>query len=221
MAATRHGPTSYPQYQTPSPPRHSYTETFDWSSTPSPALSTLSVPRSRSNVSSTSSFGSSKPTPAELHDWLSTRRVTTLTDLCRIERLISSYGQLEEAQTLQVPLAMAWIHHVTSNQLLTELRGLTPRYPFSASLLHEAHLRVRADPDSNRSWNLSWMCLSSIREHGILSMYATLEAKRPEMWGGTRPTAGEVAQLKACFEHEWAAAVDILLRHWPSPPMRY
>lgn len=221
MAALRHGLASYPQYQTPSPPQYTHTGTFDWSSTPSPVLSTHSTPRTRSSVSSTSSFGNSKPAPAELLEWLTSRRVTTLTDLCRVENLAISYGLSEDAQALQVPLSMAWMHHVTSNQLLTELRGLTPRYPFSADLLHEAHLRVRADPDSSRSWNLSWLCLLSIREHGILSMYATLEAKRPEMWGGIRPTAKEVAQLKACFEHEWAVAVDMLLRHWPSPPVWY
>lgn len=131
------------------------------------------------------------------------------------------YGIRQHSTTLQKPLALAWIHHVTSNQLLSELRGLTTKYPFSADLLHEAHLRVRADSNNSSSWNLAWLCLTNIRDHGLVSMYAALEARRPEMWAGFRPSADEVAQLKACFEVEWNMALDVMLRHWQYPPTWY
>jgi hypothetical protein len=61
-------------------------------------------------------------------------------------------------------MTAAWDYYVTSNQFLTELRGITRNYPFSGDVVAEAQRRVRADPDSNRSWNLAWLCLMKIRD---------------------------------------------------------
>ena len=60
-------------------------------------------------------------------------------------------------------MTAAWDYYVCSYQFLTELRNLTPNYPFSGELLQEAHQLVLNDPDSNRSWNLAWLCLEKIR----------------------------------------------------------
>jgi hypothetical protein len=61
-------------------------------------------------------------------------------------------------------MTAAWEYYVNSNQFLTELRGLTRSYPFCGDIVHDAHVRVRNDPDSNRSWNLAWLCLMKIRD---------------------------------------------------------
>lgn len=217
--------SSYPQYSLPSPQssEKSDSEIFDCISMPSPVISRASIPRSHTAHTGFAASESSKPELSlpELLDRLSNRSLNTLTELCRLERIAMSYGIGEHSSTLQKPLALAWIHHVTSNQLLSELRGLTKKYPFSADLLHEAHLRVRADSNNNSSWNLAWLCLTNIRDHGLVAMYAALEARRPEMWAGFRPSADEVAQLKACFEVEWNMALDVMLRHWQHPPTWY
>ncbi len=118
-------------------------------------------------------------------------------------------------------MTAAWIHYVTSHQLLTELRGLTPSFPFSGEVVRDAYTRVRVDPDSNRSWNLAWLCLRRMRDDGLLRAYAAREAARPEMWAGRQPAEEEVLRLAACFEGEWVAAVDTMLRHWHQPPAWY
>lgn len=46
--------------------------------------------------------------------------------------------------------------------MLTELRGLTPSYPFCGDILIHAQNLVQNDPDSNRSWNYAWLCLNKI-----------------------------------------------------------
>ena len=95
---------------------------------------------------------------------LETHRVNTLTELCRIERAAASCEDEADAQAFQEPMTAAWEHYVNSNQLLSELRGLTANYPFCGDLVSDAVARVRNDPDSNRSWNLAWLCLVKISE---------------------------------------------------------
>lgn len=98
----------------------------------------------------------------QLIESLETHRVNTLTELCRIEGVAAACEHEEDAQAFQQPMTTAWAYYVESNQLLSELRGLTPNYPFGGDLLAEAKLRVRNDPESNRSWNMAWLCLSKI-----------------------------------------------------------
>ncbi len=97
-------------------------------------------------------------------DSLETHRVNTLTELCRIERVAASCDSEDDARAFQGPMTAAWEYYVNSNQLLTELRGLTRSYPFCGEILRDAHVRVRNDPNSNRSWNLAWLCLMKIRD---------------------------------------------------------
>jgi hypothetical protein len=63
-----------------------------------------------------------------------------------------------------MPMTNAWNYYVGSNQFLTELRGLTPNYPICAEIVSEAQARVRNDPESNRSWNMAWLCLTKVRD---------------------------------------------------------
>ena len=56
-------------------------------------------------------------------------------------------------------MTAAWDYYVSSNQFLTELRGLTRSYPICSDIIYAAEVRVRSDPDSNRSWNLAWLLL--------------------------------------------------------------
>lgn len=152
---------------------------------------------------------------------LSTHRINTLTELCRIERTAASCEDEEDARAFQQPMTAAWNHYVTSNQLLTELRGLTVNYPISSDILQDAQIRVRNDPQSNRSWNMAWLCLTRIRDDGLIVFYASLEAARPEMWGDMTPSADDLRQLATCFEREWVRAVDRMLQHWMTPPAWY
>ena len=95
---------------------------------------------------------------------LETHRVNTLTELCRIERTAACCENEEDAQAFQAPMTAAWEYYVNSNQFLSELRGLTPNYPFSGELINDAVGLVKSDPGSNRSWNLAWLCLIKIGE---------------------------------------------------------
>lgn len=96
---------------------------------------------------------------------LETHRVNTLTELCRIERVAAACENEEDSRAFQAPMTQAWTYYVTTNnQFLTELRGLSPNYPFCAELVSEARRRVLADPESNRSWNLAWLCLTKMKE---------------------------------------------------------
>jgi hypothetical protein len=90
--------------------------------------------------------------------------VNTLTELCRIERVAATCDNEEDAIAFQEPMTTAWNYYVTSNQFLTELRGLTRNYPISGDLMREALGLVQNDPQSNRSWNLAWLCLTKIRD---------------------------------------------------------
>ncbi|GJN85467.1 hypothetical protein VFPFJ_11531 [Purpureocillium lilacinum] len=175
------------------------------------------------SVSSKGSNKSDRPQAATLQliEGLTTHRINTLTELCRIERIAAACQDEADARAFQQPMTAAWIHYVTSHQLLTELRGLTPSFPFSGEVVRDAYTRVRVDPDSNRSWNLAWLCLRRMRDDGLLRAYAAREAARPEMWAGGQPAEEEVLRLAACFEGEWVAAVDTMLRHWHQPPAWY
>lgn len=157
----------------------------------------------------------------QLINSLVTHRVNTLTELCRIERVAATCEDPDDARAFQEPMTSAWTHYVTSNQFLAELRGLSPNYPFSGDVVYDAHVRVRGDPESNRSWNLAWLCLMKIKDDGLIPSYAASEAARPEMWGSTVPAQADVNQLAACFEYEWTSAVDKMLRHWSFSPTWY
>ncbi|TPX11135.1 uncharacterized protein E0L32_007996 [Thyridium curvatum] len=179
-----------------------------------------------SSSRSGSSQGSKKPRASQksmrqLIESLRSHRVNTLTELCRIERAAASCQNEEDAQEFQGPMTSAWDYYVTSHQFLTELRGLTRNYPFCGDIVTDAHFRVRSDPESNRSWNLAWLCLIKIQDDNLISSYAAVEASKPEMWGGRYPEPEESEQLAQCFEYEWSQAVAGMLRHWPVPPTWY
>ena len=90
---------------------------------------------------------------------LRTHSVNTLIELRRIEKTLApvSTSDVTEAMT------GAWAHYVNSNNLLSELRGLTKNYPFSSECLDEAKWQVIGDPASTRSWNYCWLVLSKIQ----------------------------------------------------------
>ena len=98
-------------------------------------------------------------TVRKLIESLETHRVNTLTELCRIERFAAACDNEEDARAFQGPMTAAWDYYVSSNQFLTELRGLTRDYPICADIIYAAEVRVRSDPSSNRSWNLAWLLL--------------------------------------------------------------
>ncbi|KAF2969737.1 hypothetical protein GQX73_g3841 [Xylaria multiplex] len=172
--------------------------------------------------SSRSSRGKrSQASVRQMIESLRNHTVNTLTELCRIERVATSCESEEEMQAFQEPMASAWDHYVNSNQLLLELRGLTRNYPVSSSLIDEARGLVSEDPNSNRSWNLAWLCLVTIRDKGLILTCAQSEAQKPEMWGGRHPSPDEAEQLTRCFVYEWTQAVDKMLRHWHTAPVWY
>ncbi|KAH7037202.1 uncharacterized protein B0I36DRAFT_62841 [Microdochium trichocladiopsis] len=152
---------------------------------------------------------------------LETRRVNTLTELCRIERVAAECEDEQDMIAFQQPMTDAWRHYVTSNQLLIELRGLTPNYPFNGDVVTDALSLVQHDPESNRSWNLAYLCLCKIRDAGLIPTHAQIDSWRPEMWGGRSPSHEEADQLSACFVYEWAQAVESMLQHWVIPPTCY
>ncbi|GKT62859.1 hypothetical protein ColTof4_01523 [Colletotrichum tofieldiae] len=197
------------------------------SRTPTTAMSSSRSGRSGGSSSHHRSSKSGKKPRAvqrsiqQLIESLETHRVNTLTELCRIERVAATCENEEDALAFQGPMTSAWDYYVNSNQFLTELRGLTRSYPLCSDILYDAHVRVRNDPNSNKSWNLAWLCLMKIQEDDLVSGYAALEAAKPEMWGGREPSPEEAAQLGACFQYEWNKAVDTMLRHWSIPPTWY
>ncbi len=92
-----------------------------------------------------------------------------MTELCRIERVAAACDNEEDSRAFQGPMTAAWTYYVNSNQLLTELRGLSRDYPFCGDIIINANLRVRNDPESNRSWNMAWLCLVKIRDEYVAS----------------------------------------------------
>ncbi|KAI9817441.1 MAG: hypothetical protein M1827_001051 [Pycnora praestabilis] len=95
----------------------------------------------------------------QLIESLRTHRVNTLTELRRIEKV---FAYLDQAEVCE-PMTSAWAYYVNSNNLLSELRGLTKNYPFSSECLDEAKWRVIEDPSSTRSWNYCWLVLVKIQ----------------------------------------------------------
>lgn len=93
---------------------------------------------------------------------LRTHRVNTLTELRRIEKLLAANGNTTKDVT--EAMTTAWAHYVNSNNLLSELRGLTKNYPFSSECVDEAKWQVIGDPNSTRSWNYAWLILKKIRD---------------------------------------------------------
>lgn len=100
---------------------------------------------------------------------LQSRRINTLTELVRIERIAATCEDENDAAALQGPMTEAWTAYVASHQFLTELRGLTRNYPFCGDILADAQARVRNDPDSNRSWNMAWLCLRKIVDEYVFA----------------------------------------------------
>jgi hypothetical protein len=85
--------------------------------------------------------------------------VNTVTELRRIEKLFASL----DPEEVREPLRDAWAYYVNSNNLLSELRGLTRNYPFSSECLDEAKSLVIGDPASACSWNYCWLVLMKTR----------------------------------------------------------
>ncbi|CAN8100743.1 unnamed protein product [Discula destructiva] len=162
-----------------------------------------------------------QPSVRRLIKSLENHTVNTMTEIVRIERIAATCDDENDAIAFQRPMTEAWNYYVHSNQFLTELRGLTRNYPFSASVLDDAKMRVRNDPGSNRSWNTAWLCLRQIVENNLISTYAAVEATKRDMWGGHDPDAAEASQLAQCFEYEWNVAVNTMLQHWPQSPTWY
>ena len=103
---------------------------------------------------------------AQLIRSLQTHKVNTLTELRRIEKIFEGANSAETAE----PMASAWTHYVSSNQLLSELRALTKNYPFSSECLDEAKWRVVEDSANNRSRNYCWLVLNKIRKEYVLHL---------------------------------------------------
>ena len=91
---------------------------------------------------------------------LRSHRVNTLIELRRIERILGGNASPEIIESM----TGAWAHYVNSNNLLSELRGLTRNYPFSSECLDEAKWMVIGDQQSTRSWNYCWLTLEKIRD---------------------------------------------------------
>lgn len=101
-------------------------------------------------------------------DALNSRRINTLTELRRMERILLAavpphVTDLHESSLVGV-LASAWLSYVKNNNLLSELRNLTRDYPFSSELLNEAKASVMADPERSHSWNFAWLVLVKIEQ---------------------------------------------------------
>lgn len=90
---------------------------------------------------------------------LQTHRVNTLIELRRIEKVFATLNSADITE----PMTSAWVYYVNSNNLLSELRGLTKNYPFSSECLDEAKWQVIGDPASTRSWNFCWLILTKIQ----------------------------------------------------------
>ena len=90
---------------------------------------------------------------------LRTHRVNTLTELRRIEKLFDG----DSSKDVIEALTTGWAHYVNSNNLLSELRGMTKNYPFSSECLDEAKWQVIGDPASTKSWNYCWLILTKIK----------------------------------------------------------
>ncbi|KAI9782675.1 MAG: hypothetical protein M1835_003951 [Candelina submexicana] len=172
----------------------------------------------------------SKADKDQLIKSLRTHRVNTLTELRRIEKVFAYLDQTEVCE----PMTSAWAHYVNSNNLLSELRGLTRNYPFSSECLDEAKWKVIEDPASTRSWNYCWLVLVKIQNESLsltdttmgftdfhrqlITKHARSQAALPKQWGGRKATSAGINQLADAFIAEWTWALGQMLRHWESPP---
>ncbi|MCJ1278852.1 hypothetical protein MMC21_006671 [Puttea exsequens] len=147
---------------------------------------------------------------------LRTHRVNTLTELRRIEKLFAA----NRASDVTEAMTSAWAHYVNSNNLLSELRGMTKNYPFSSECLDEAKWQVIGDPASTRSWNYCWLILKKIKDESLIRKHARTMAAKPSMWGGRNPTAANVEKLATACQAEWTRALEQMLRQWATPPKR-
>ncbi|KAL6721847.1 hypothetical protein ACLMJK_000952 [Lecanora helva] len=145
---------------------------------------------------------------------LRTHRVNTLTELRRIEKLFASNNAADVTEAM----TSAWAHYVNSNNLLSELRGMTKNYPFSSECLDEAKWQVIGDPASTRSWNYCWLILTKIKSDGLIKKHARQLAVKPAMWGGKNPTSSGAEKLAAACQTEWTRALEQMLRQWATPP---
>ncbi|KAJ4988785.1 hypothetical protein SVAN01_05762 [Stagonosporopsis vannaccii] len=147
---------------------------------------------------------------------LQQHRINTLIDLRRVEQAFA----LLNTPDVSEPMTAAWTYYVSSNSLLTELRGLTRSYAFSSYCVDEAKRRVYADPASNRSWNLCWLVLKKIEDDGLIMYYAQYQAALPASWRGCQPSDGQVKQFTEVLVGEWKGALQQMLRYWDVPPTR-
>jgi len=145
---------------------------------------------------------------------LRTHRVNTITELRRIEKI---FAFLDSAEVTE-PMTTAWAHYVNSNNLLSELRGLTKTYPFSSECLDEAKTLVVRDPSSTRSWNYCWLVLVKMEKENLVAKHARALASKASTWGGRRPTKDEFERLVAACVAEWTRALRQMLKHWDKPP---
>jgi len=97
----------------------------------------------------------------QMRQTLRSRRVNTLTELHRIESVLTTLPSF--STELIHEMTDSWGYYVSSNNFLNELRGLTRQYPFSNELLEDAKARVLNDPSSSRSWNFAWLLLAKIK----------------------------------------------------------
>src|SRR5689334_20573285 len=96
---------------------------------------------------------------------LDNHQVNSLTELVNMERFAADCTNREDIERFQEALRLAWKYYVErSNQFLCELQGITRDYPVSRDIIREARSRVKNDPNSNRSWNLAWLCLKKITD---------------------------------------------------------
>lgn len=91
---------------------------------------------------------------------LRSHRVNTIIELRRIEKI---FAEIDSPDVTE-PMTSAWLYYVNSNNLLSELRGLTKDYPFSSECLDEAKWFVAGDPGSARSWNYCWLVLQKVQD---------------------------------------------------------
>ncbi|KAJ9257853.1 hypothetical protein C8Q69DRAFT_508433 [Paecilomyces variotii] len=145
---------------------------------------------------------------------LRTHRINTITELRRVEKVFAQLGSADVTE----PMTSAWLHYVNSNNLLNELRGLTKNYHFSSECLDEAKWLVSSDPQSCRSWNYCWLILTKIQEKQLIPKHARILAAKPAMWGDKQPTPELIEWLSNECIKEWTAAVQLMLRHWETPP---
>ena len=97
---------------------------------------------------------------------LKSHSVNQLLELRRLEKALAGAGQRTAEGT--DALQSAWAHYVNSNNLLSELRGMTKSYPFSSECLDEAKWMVISDAASKRSWNYCWLVLQKVKNQYVL-----------------------------------------------------